>query len=352
MTLAVTILTQSTSDRRRPSALRSRSIWLVTAAFLLFCVTAANGHAQTCVTQAQMSGPERDGLAAVARKMSANVLAGDAAALRDSSTPELQKDFAGVAQAITDLSDARTGAVTIRSIYLLDNSTAQTSGEVAQFFCGAYNTPMHVTFTLSDLKAGRYAVVTVHVTGVESPRQLSYVLQDLNGWKLAGFIAKPLFQGGHDGVWHWQRARELQRKHESWNAELSFQIAKQLLTPVGFLSSANLEKLATEEQAAQPGDWPTELRPLVLTVDGKQVKVMEMAPVISARNTADLSISLHVEQEDGGDPATSNARNQAVVKELVRKIPELRELFSLIVVTEVSTKNAPQTTIVSLKSIP
>lgn len=305
-------------------------------------------QAQSCVTQAQMPAQDRDALAAVARKMTTDVLAGDAGALRADSTAELQRDFAGVAQAVTGLHDVQGGTVTIRNLYLLDNSTA--TDDVAQFFCGAYNTPQHVTFTLPGLKAARYAVVVVHVTGTESPRQLSYVLQDANGWKLAGFIAKPLQQGGHDGLWYWQRAREFLAKHELWNAALCFQIAKQLQTPVGFLSSANLEKLVAEQQAAQPADWPTELRPLILTVDGKQVKVVEVAPLISQRNTADLSLNVVVHAEDTVDPAAATARNQAIAKELVRKVPEMRELFTLMVVTVASTTGEPQTTVVSVKT--
>ena len=326
-------------------------MWLAAVGCVLFSGIGSVARAQSCVTQAQMPAAERDGLAAVARKMTADVLAGDAGALRADSTPELQRDFAGVAQAVTGLHDIQGGTATVRNVYLLDNSTAQAGDDVAQFFCGAYNTPQHVTFTLPGLKTARYAVAMVHVTGVESPRQLSYVLQDLNGWKLAGFLAKPLEQGGHDGVWYWQRARELVAKHELWNAELCFQIAKQLLTPVGFLSSANLEKLVTEQQAAQPGDWPTELKPLVLTADGKQVKVVEVAPLISQRNTADLTLNVAVRADEGVEAAAATARNQAIAKELVRKVPELRELFTLMVVTTSSTQGGPQTSVVALKSM-
>lgn len=298
-----------------------------------------------------MPAADRDAVAAVARKMTADVLAGDAGALRSDSTPELQRDFSGVAQAVTGLHDVHGGSVTVRNIYLLDNSTTQGSDDVAQFFCGAYNTPQHVTFTLPGLKTARYAVVVVHVTGTESPRQLSYVLQDANGWKLAGFIAKPLEQGGHDGLWYWQRAREYVAKHELWNAALCFQIAKQLQTPVGFLSSANLEKLVAEQQAAQPTDWPTELRPFALTVDGKQVKVVEVAPLISPRNSADLSLNVVAHADEVVEASAASARNQAIAKELVRKVPELRELFTLMVVTTASTQSEPQTTVVSLKTM-
>lgn len=303
-----------------------------------------------------MSAPDRDALAAIARKSTADALSGDADALRNNSTPDLQRDFAGVAQAVTNLRDAQSGTVTLRNLYLLDNSSAHPADDV-QFFCGAYNTPQHVTFTLPGLKTGRYAVAVVHVSGIESPRQLSYVLQDMNGWKLAGFIAKPLQQGGHDGVWYWQHARDLAAKHELWNAALCFQMAKQLLTPVGFLSSANHEKLDAEQHAALPTDWPTEDKPLVLTADGRQMKVVEMAPLISPRNTADLSVNVAVHPDESADASASaqgkqgTASNQAIAKELVRKVPELRELFTLMIVTAVSTHGEPVSSVVSLKSM-
>jgi hypothetical protein len=318
---------------------------------LLFSVTGGRLIAQSCVTQAQMTAPDRDSLAAVARKTTADALSGDAGALRSNSTADLQRDFAGVAQAVTGLRDVQNATVTIRNLYLLDNSAAQPADDVVQFFCGAYNTPQHVTFSLPGLKTGRYAVAVVHVTGTDSPRQLSYVLQDMNGWKLAGFIAKPLQQGGHDGVWYWQRARELVAKHELWNAELSFLIAKQLLTPVGFLSSANQEKLVAEQQAARPSDWPTEEKPFILTADGKQVKVMEVAPLITPRNTADLSVNVVVHPDEAADASAASPNNQAIAKELVRKIPELREMFTLMVVTAVSSHGEPVSSVVSLKAM-
>lgn len=311
---------------------------------------------ETCVTQAQLPAQDRDALANVARKMTADVQAGDAGALRANSTPDLQRDFAGVAEAVSGLRDAQHATVTVRNMYLLDNSTAQPSDVMAQFFCGAFNTPQHVTFTLPGLKAARYAVVVVHLTGTESPRQISYVLQDINGWKLAGFIARPLMQGGHDGQWYWQRARELVQKHELWNATLCFQIAKQLLTPVGFLSSANLEKLVSEQQSAQPVDWPTEEKPLLLTVEGKPVQVTEVLPLIAAHNTPDMAVVVKYRQENGTDAVAVRAGDQAVAKELVRKFPELKELFTLMVVTYLPAGNVPvdgsgQGSVISLKTI-
>lgn len=333
-------------DRRGAYGLRCAGILFLSVAMF----TSAPASAQTCVTESKMAPAERETLAAVARSMSANALSGNAGALKDASVPDLQRDFAGVASAVVALHDASSGTVTLEGIFLLDNAVARTPDEESQFFCGAYSTGHNVTFTLPGLKPSRYAVVFVHVTGTAEPKQLSYVLQDLNGWKLAGFVQKPLQQGGHDGVWWWQHARELVKQHELWNASLCFQIARQLVTPVGFVSSANLDKLIAEQQAAQPVDWPSEDQPYSLRVDGKPELLTDITAVVSPHNapevTATVTYRASKPSVDGtkpdGAPADSTvgaadssgvqAEQQAIGAELQRKVPELQSFLTQLVI--------------------
>ncbi len=61
-------------------------------------------------------------------------------------------------------------------------------------------------------------------------------------------LPKPLSVAGHDGLWYWKQARIYAQKKQIWNAGL-LSTAVYLLQPAGF-SSANLEKLVDEQQAA------------------------------------------------------------------------------------------------------
>jgi hypothetical protein len=333
-------------------------------ASVLFCCVAifvaGAGMAQTCTTQARLDPAERDSLAAQARSMTADALAANAGALKQASVAELQRDFAGVGAAVLGLREVSAGTVTVEGIFLLDNAsarptdaavagaaagsgigsgagTAQTAALATQFFCGAYNTPQHVTFTLPGLKASRYAVVFVHVTGVADPRQITYVLQQQpDGWKLAGFVQKPMDQASHDGTWYWQHARDCVKQRQLWNASVSFLLARQLVTPAGFVDSANLDKLLAEQQAALPVDWPTDEKPLYLSVQGQQVSVTDLAPIVTgnvAGIVAKLTYSVRKAAESSVPEQDKTALQQAIAAELLRKAPELTGFLSQLVVT-------------------
>jgi hypothetical protein len=293
-----------------------------------------------------MPAADRDALAARARSLTADALSGDAGAMREASASDLQRDFSGVASAVLTLHPDSGGVVTITSLFLLDNSGAKPDSGASQFFCGAYNTPEHVTFTLPGLKPVRYAVAFVHVTGVPEPRQITYVLQDQIGWKLAGFVQKPLQAAGHDGVWYWQHARELVKDRQLWNAELCYQIARQLVTPVGFVSSANLDKLLAEQQAAQPVDWPTEDKPLLLTVDGRNLPISEITPLLSSHDSEPIAASVVYQAPSdaaSADAAAVSTLQKAIAAALEAKVPELQTFVKQLVIT---SRPPGQTTVI------
>ena len=279
-------------------------------------------------------------------------MSGNIGALQAASAPDLQKDFSGVAQAVAALKPDASGTVTLRALFVLEApgspDVPRTGPDAALFYCG--DGPQRVTFTLPGLAAGRYAVVFAHVSGVPAPRQVSLVLQQLSGgWKVAGFVQKPLLQAGHDSVWYWQHARDLLKKHEPWNATLSFQIAIQLGTPVEFVSSTNLEKLFAERQAAQPADFPTAEKPLPLQVQGKTVSVLGLAALVSADATAGLTALVPYHTPSPASAGTEGAFNSALGFELQRKVPELSHFLAQLLIQYAPDGTA---TVFSLASVP
>ena len=99
---------------------------------------------------------------------------------------------------------------------------------------------------MTALPPGRYAVVLADAAGAPLAGQMGLVLAwdgAATAWKLAGLTVRPGVFDGHDGVWYWQRAREL-AKTDPWSAWFSYDAARYLLLPVDFLSSPNLQKAA------------------------------------------------------------------------------------------------------------
>ncbi len=276
-----------------------------------------------------MTATERDSLATTARTLTVDALAGNVAAFKAASAPAIERDFAGVADAVGLLhQSASDGAVTVRSLFILDNP-ANSANSSGPFVCDQDG----VTFNLAGLQPGRYAVAFVHVTGTADPRQISFVFQDISGWKLAGFVQKPLEQGNHDAVWYWRRGREWKAAGKPWSATLAFQMAVQLGSPVTFLSSTNLEKLVAEEQAARPADWPSEDKPLVLVVDGRQVHIQELAPFVAGHDSPDVAVALRFPQLDGTTAAVDGCPSKQVAEALAKKFPELIDFVSRAEVT-------------------
>ncbi len=331
LTTSLSVSKQTHTQARRSGPAR-RCITAVLLCGVGAVLSAAPGVAQTCQTQAQMKAADRDALAQVGRQMAGQAVAGNADGLKAMATEALQKDFDGVAHAVADLKGDQDATVTIRNIYLLDDSTAAPGEDSTQFYCGLVNTPEHVTFTLPDLKPGRYGLIIAHATGIAQPRQMSFVVQDQGGWKLAGVIIKPLTAAGHDGLWYWQQARDFAKKHELWNAYLYLETAKALLMPVGFLSSQNSEKLQGEQQADMPVDWPTQGKPLQVTVGGKPVPVIGMRMLAAEGTGKDITLIISYRMENAEATSTVQQVNPAVAQALVTRLPELRSAFSQVLV--------------------
>lgn len=330
-----------------------RRLTPVCCGVFLALALAVSASAQECVTQSKMASADRDAIAAGSRAILATALSGDVAEMKAKSAPDLAKDFAGVANALQQMRDAATGTATLHELYLLTAEKPVAGAQEATYLCGVYTPEDQVTFNLPGLKPGRYAVVFAHVTGTPDPRQVTLVLQDLSGWKLAGLLQKPLNQGGHDGLWYWQRAREMVRKQQDWGAYFCLQVARQLLSPADFVSSTNLDKLMAEANSARPAEWPLPDKPLFLKVEGVSVPVVSIAPALSIHNTPDLAAQVaYTPAAVAAASPQSQAANlialqNAIGAELERKAPDFPGLVTQLLVSSTSA-NSP-TTVVPVK---
>jgi len=297
---------------------------LVSLAFALMAISA---NAASCSTQAQMSPQSRDGLTGEARTMAAIVQSGDVTGLRAKTLPAIASDFDGIAASINALKPlVQSAKITVDDVYLLDASKEAPGAERTQFFCGS---PI-VVLTFNGLPPGTYALAILHATGVPKPQQISIILASAPGnqWQLAGFYAKPMIEADHDGLWYWVSARKYAESKQNWPAWIYYHLAEDLLSPVDFLSSPNLQKLQQETERVHPADFPEKM-PLMLNAQGATFDV-------SAINTTTEFGGLDLDVHYTPDPTQAaqlmtpmEARKQVtdVMTALLVQHPGLREAF-------------------------
>ncbi len=130
-----------------------------------------------CMTQSQMTGPQRTALAQSAQMLAGNVESGNAAAVQAQTIPAVASQFGGIANTIQQVSTSiQRAALTVDEVYILD-ATDLKAAEEAQFFCGVPGSSLTVEITIPNLPPGKYALAIIHATGVKEPQQLSMVLQ-------------------------------------------------------------------------------------------------------------------------------------------------------------------------------
>jgi hypothetical protein len=176
------------------------------------------------------------------------------------------------------------------------------------------------------LPPGRYALVLAEAAGAPYAGQVGLMLAWDGSWRLGGLSIRPGALDGHDGLWWWTHARELikdgQPAVDSWPAWYAYETARRLLLPVDFLSSPNLEKLATEQAAITTS--PRNAFPLTLTVGDRNWKVdaIHLDPSL-------LHADLAVAYESTGvtDPAAVRTEAIAVLTAVLKAQPGLRASF-------------------------
>lgn len=305
--------------------------------------------AQTCASGTELDSATKTAINNAATQYLSMSKNGDVAGLKANAIPAITADFSSIEQAVvTNKPYFAEGQASITGTYLLDASQSKAPLARADFYCGIYNSPDRVGFSIPNLPPGRYAVVIQKVNG-KDPITLSLVLQDVSGaWKLAGYYPRLDAIGGHDGDWYLTKAREFKAKGDMHDAWFYYLTAWDLTAPVNFMGTPQLDKIATEMQSARPSDMPSQQAPLSLSANGKVFKVTELAAV-PVDNKLDLRI--RYENANANNSQVAFQDNMAVIKAVVVKYPELREGFDSIVARAVDSNGQEYGTLLPVKEI-
>lgn len=326
---------------------------LKTAAALLVIVGFATAaKAQTCQTADDMEPAVRSALETTAKRYFDLVSKADVATLRQNAIPSVAADFGGIEAAIKgNQANFAGAAATVRSPFVLD-AEGKEPLQRAEFLCGIFGktgqTSNSAVFVIPNLPPGNYAVVILDVAG-KSPSTLSFVLQKIGtDWKLAGFYARESQVAGHNGQWFADRAREFKAKQHNRNAWLYFLEARDLMAPVPFMSTLATDKIYDEMQAIQPADLPAGGNTADLAAGGQTYKLTQAFPV-ALGNDVDLVVKYAV-------PSVANSNqtyqeNQAVIRALAAKYPELREGFVAVIARAVEPSGRDYGTMLTLKDL-
>ncbi|MGH9607756.1 MAG: hypothetical protein ACRD3N_18880 [Terracidiphilus sp.] len=301
-----------------------RSLLLALLAFTPGCLPCA--RASTCTTQAQMTPAQRDTLASTARSIFAQVQTGNLQGLRANTLPAVAANFDGIVSSVDFLKPlVQPATVTVDEIYFLD-AAGTPAASSTDFYCGS---PV-VVFHFTNLPPGNYALAFLHATGVPQPQQVSLILAQApeDRWLLAGFYDRPMMSAGHDGLWYWLAARRYAQTNDKWDAWLYYHTASDLLDPVSFLSSPNLELLQQEANRTRPSNLPGE-KPTTLTVNGESFTVTAIG-TSNVANWLDLDVKYTPSPNEAfqlRDPQAARQQAISVMSALLELHPELQSAF-------------------------
>jgi hypothetical protein len=313
----------------------------------------ASAWAETCLSTAEMDAPTRSALENAAHRYFDMASKGDVAGLRQNAIPSLASNFGGIEAAVIENKPAFESAQGMpRPPFLLQAQGTQNIAR-AEFLCGVFGangqTRDSAVFVLPNLPPGNYAVVIMDVNGKKGPYTLSLILQQIGAdWKLGGFYAKPSEAAGHDALWYAEHGRQFKAKGQLHNAWLYLLEARDLLSPVAFMSTLQTDKLYDEAQAAQPKDMPVNGNTADLTAGGKTYKLTNVFPLPVG---SDLDVVVKYQAADVSNTTQAFQDNMAVIKGLVAKYPELRDAFAGVVARGVEPSGKDYGSLLAMKDI-
>ena len=276
--------------------------------------------ASTCTGQADLSAQDRNALGTVAGQMLADIFDDDTTGLRATLLPAEASAWDGIRAAVDQSVDLlKNGRPRLRSVYLLDVTS---SGADSSYYCTTANSALTVTINMPGLTQGRYAVLLADAEGAPMAGQIGLVLaEDGSVWKLAGLTIRPGALAGHDGLWYWSHARALAQS-DGWTAYYLYEAARNLLVPVDFLTSPNLDKLRQEQQQVLSG--PQKAFPVRLPDGDRTWKILAVG-FDTTLHQPDLAVMY--ESTGVTDPAALRTEATAVLSSLLRAQPGLRANF-------------------------
>jgi len=318
-------------------------------ALLLMALWSSNAFAQSCDSGTDLNAATKSAIENAAQRYFSMSAQGDVAGLKANAIPAVAGSFSGIEQAVVDNKKYfAEGQPTVTGTYLLDASQLK-AAQRADFYCGIYNSPQRVGFSIPNLPVGRYAIVIQKISGDKDPITLTMILQDMGGsWKLAGYYPRLNAIGGHDGEWYLTQARQAKAKNQLHNAWFYYLTAWDLLAPVNFMSNPQLDKVAQEMEAARPADLPSEQSPMNLSANGKVFKITELVPVPVGN---ELNLRVRYQSADATNSAVAFQDNMTVIKGIVAKYPELRDAFSAVVARAVDSGGHEYGSLLAMKDL-
>lgn len=307
-------------------------VWACAATLL----GADSAMAESCSTSAEMDAATKSSLQQAARTYFQYVTQNNAQGLAMNAIPDIAANVAGIQGLLQEHQGNLAGAsASARNTYLLE-AGGNAPLERAEFFCGVFNSPAKVGFTLTQLPPGRYGLVIMDVAGSRTPYFYSFLLkQDGAAWKIAGLFPRSRQVLGHDAPWYWQQARDFKAKGQRFNAWFYYLVAKELAAPLSFMSTVKLDNFYDEIQSALPNDFPGE-RPLPLSAfNGKTYQVTQLF-VVPNEKDRNLDLVLKYSTNDISNTGQTFLENKEVMKALLAKYPELKEPFTNLVARAVA----------------
>ncbi|HEY0564589.1 MAG TPA: hypothetical protein VGC88_03340 [Terriglobales bacterium] len=292
--------------------------------------------AEQCSTPTELSAADKSAIDQAVGRFNQSVIAGDANGLKANAIPAVAGAFDQIAGTIQQMQTQVAGAHSdVTFEYLLTQDNKDTVD--AKFYCGTFDPgkvansqEVRVSFEIPKLPPGQYAFAISEVTGGRTPYKISYVLQQEGGqWKLAGFYPKPAQAAGHDGVWFWKQARDFKAKGQTHDAWFYLTTAQDLLQPVGFIDTTNLDKLFQEQSQIQPPDVPVDKPVTFTSSDGKSFTLNQMFTTTDDKGNLVLVVKYAV--PDISNTGAAFQQNQALASALVQKYPEFKQAFASLV---------------------
>ena len=310
-------------------------------------------RAETCQTSTDMDDATRAALTSTGTRYFSFVAKGDAASLKQNAIPSLAGDFSGIEGTVKDNQAALAGAAaTARPPFVLE--TEGTSAKPhAEFYCGVFGangqTQNSAAFYLDGLAPGKYAVVILDAPTAKGAYMVSLVLQQMGSdWKLGGLYIKAGQLGGHDSAWFITRAHDYQSKGQAHNAWLYYVVARTLVSPLPFMSTAATDKLYDDSQKLQPADFPADGKTADLPAGGATYKLTAVFPEVVSN---DLDLIVKYQASDVTNTNQTYQSNVAVMKALLAKYPELRDAFAAVVARAVDPNGHDYGTMLAMKDI-
>lgn len=308
---------------------------------------------EDCQSSNDMDPATRAALTSTALRYYGLIVKGDTASLRQSSIPSLTADFSGVEGTIKANQAALAGATPSARPPFLLTEQGTTANPHAEFFCGVFGrngqTADSAAFYLSGLAPGKYGVVIIDAPSAKGTFMVSEILQQQGSdWKLGGLYIKDAQLNGHDSNWFISHADAFKSKGQLHNAWLYDVVARTLISPLPFMSTAATDKLYDDSQKLQPADFPGDGKTADLSAGTATYKLTALFPEVVGN---DLDLIVKYQVPSISDSNQTYQSNVAVMKALVAKYPELRDAFTAVVARAVDPSGRDYGTMLAMKDI-